>query len=719
MIRNIRKIYLRDIKAIFKHKAALLTLTALCILPSLYTLVNVGAIWNPYSTQETERIPVAVVNQDKGANFNGEQLNFGKQVIKSLKSNKKIGWRFVDSATAERKLKQGKYYAEIVLPKDFSSKLTSIASNNPQKANVTFKTNTKNSPMGVKITETAAQSLVTEIKKKFVFQINETIFSYLNNAGNKLSNKQANILQLKDLIIALNDGMTLATGSLSAINDTANGMTTALSQLKVVNQAAQGNNSLQEIADGNTGTLQNTRQSLNSASKTVKDNLSQINQRQARVDGLVSQLNSALKQRNQSRISSLSQAAKSEVDIIKSQTKILAAFLSAFDSNNSQIKSLTNQLNSATGRLSSESSALRSLQASTNGSAASISSAVDRVISSNQQVRRQLNNSITGSLNSASGAIDSMVANAIDSSQKASSILGSVNRVKQLNDNAIDSAISGNKLIANSTNKLAKQLDAYKGDIATISNKLKLTSNGDIAEILSILQSNPKLLAGDLTTLFNVKSESIYRVATFGEAFAPSYMALSVWVGCTMLIAVLKTTVPKRRRFRQVSRHEEYFGKMLLFWTLSLIQTFIIITSTILVLHVHVANVFVVYLVGMFVSLTFSTMIYTAASLLGNLGTALMVMLVALQLAGSGAMYPVQLNPLIFRIIQPLFPFTYGVGAFREAIGGINIQSLGVDFFFLTFMSAVAILLGSILKIRIKRVSDKLNKAFKETGIGE
>ncbi|WP_283679480.1 YhgE/Pip domain-containing protein [Lentilactobacillus sp. Marseille-Q4993] len=718
MISNIRKIYLRDLRAIFHHKAAFITILALCILPSLYTLVNVGAIWNPYSTKKTEQIPVAVVSEDKGASLDSKQLNFGDQVIKSMKDNKQIGWRFVDRKTADTKLRSGKYYGEIILPADFSKKLTSIASSNPERANVIFKTNTKNSPMGVKITETAAESLTTEIKNKFIYQISETIFSYLNNAGTKLNSKKSEILQLKDMIVALGDGMDLATDSLNTIQDTANGMATALTSLNAVNQAAESNNSLQAIADGGTSSLRNARSSLNSASEVVNDNLKQLNTRQQRVGELVDQISSASTQQGKARLSETARNLKTEVSVLKGQTKALSAFLGAFDSKNQSVNNMKKQLSSLDGKLSSQEANIRSLQNSLNGSNQNLQAAVARLTASNRQISNRISSSLISNNQQAKAAIDQMIASSIDSSNKASAILGSVGRIKQLNSEATNNAISSNKLIADSAGKLSSRLNESRKQIETISNKLKLTDNSDIAEIINVLQSNPTLIAGDLTTLFNVKSESIYRVATFGEAFAPSYMALSIWVGCTMLIAVLRTTVPDRRRFRHVSRHEEYFGKMLIFSTISLVQTAIIITSTILVLHVHIANLFVILMTGLFVSLAFSTLIYTAASVFGNLGTAMMVMLVALQLAGSGAMYPVQLNPLVFRILQPLFPFTYGVGAFREAIGGVNIESIGVDFFILGLMFFIAIFIGVVLKVRIKRVSDKLKRALEDTGIG-
>ncbi len=87
---------------------------------------------------------------------------------------------------------------------------------------------------------------------------------------------------------------------------------------------------------------------------------------------------------------------------------------------------------------------------------------------------------------------------------------------------------------------------------------------------------------------FNVKDENIYPVSTFGSAFSPTYMALSIWVGCAMLVAVLHTSVPKYHKFKNLKPREEYIGKMLLFNTLSMIQTVIIILTTVFILHVHV-----------------------------------------------------------------------------------------------------------------------------------
>ncbi|MSE22527.1 YhgE/Pip domain-containing protein, partial [Lactobacillus parabuchneri] len=121
--------------------------------------------------------------------------------------------------------------------------------------------------------------------------------------------------------------------------------------------------------------------------------------------------------------------------------------------------------------------------------------------------------------------------------------------------------------------------------------------------------------------------------------------ALSIWVGCAMLVAVLHTSVPKYHKFANLKPREEYIGKMLLYNTLSMIQTMVIILSAVFILRIHVESLFLMVMIGVVSSLTFSVIVYTMASVFGNLGKALAIMMVAFQLAGSGAIYPVQLDP--------------------------------------------------------------------------
>lgn len=721
MVKNIKLIYQRDLKSIFKYKAALLTITALCVLPCLYTLVNVKALWNPYNTQEVSRIPVAVVNNDQGAKLQGKQFNFGDKIVANMKQNHQIGWRFVDSKTAKTKLRAGKYYAEVEIPSNFSADLTSITSNNPTKAQINYTANTKSSPMGDKITETAAKTLVSTVKKQFVYQVNATIFSYLNVAGNKASSKQAEILNLKDLIISLGDSMELATGSLGDISDTSNSLAMAFSELKPVIAASQNVNVAGTIGSSNRELINSIDQSVNRSFNNVGTELRGAQANAKRLATLSKQLSAASAAHNRSQVNNLAGKMVTQINLVRGQLTPLISYLKTVNKSHptTSVTNLINSLTSVEQLLNTQHQQVTALKRGLNSGSTVNAGAQQRVVNHAYSTMAKLNGSLQQYNNHVHNDLNAIQRQLNSTTNRTAGILSDVKKVRNLNEKSLDTVIRGNQLIGDSTGKLENQLLQYKDVILNASNQLKLTSDNNIADIISVLQNNPKLMGNALAEPFSVKDENIYPVSTFGSAFSPTYMALSIWVGCAMLVAVLHTSVPKYHKFKNLKPREEYIGKMLLFNTLSMIQMVIIILTTVFILHVHVESLFLMLMVGVVTSLTFSVIVYTMASVFGNLGKALAVMMVAVQLAGSGAMYPVQLNPLIFRIMQPIFPFSYSVSGFREAIGGPNVGTVIVDFSVLICMLIGGLLIGLFLKKSLKRVTDRLLGDFVRSGIGQ
>lgn len=706
---------------IFKYKAALITVAALCILPSLYTLVNVRAIWNPYNINELNNIPVAVVNRDQGTTLRNKDVNLGQQVINSLKKNHQIGWRFVDKKEATEGLKRGRYYSEVEIPQNFSQRLISITTSHPQKAQLVYRTNTKNSPMGIKITETAANTLVNQIREKFVYEVNTTIFSYLNAIGKKASQNQTQILNLKDLIIALGDSMKLATASLGTINDTSNALAVALTEFKPVLSASENLNVFSQLNATNSQSLSKLDSGINQAFTTLNTNLAAANSNAREIKQLATNLDRTARKGSTYQLKVQTEKLRTQLSLLSNQLKSIRVFLAAINQGTSlgQVTNFTQSIANVETALKNENRQLKQLDQSIdsigNAAAGNRQAAVNNIY----QITSQLSRTITRYNQQVKGHLTAINRNLIASAEKSQAVMNSVKQIRQLNLKSLNTAIKGNQLVASTSGDLENKLLSYQSDIIKISNQLKLTSNDNIADIITVLQNNPELMGSVLAQPFNVKNEDIYKVSSFGAAFTPTYLAISIWVGCTMLVAVLHTKAPKLSDFRGITLREEYFGKLLTFATLSLVQTFIAITSTLLVLHVHVESFFLLIFVGILSSITFMAIIYTLASLFGNLGKALVMMLVALQLAGSGAMYPVQLNPLAFRILQPMFPFSYAVSGLREAIGGPNVGTVVIDFFVLFCMAGAAFAIGMRVKKPLRRYTDKLLNDFDKSGIGQ
>lgn len=721
MFKNIKLIYQRDLKSIFKYKAALLTITALCVLPCLYTLVNVKAIWNPYTSQEVSKIPVAVVNNDQGTTFQGKQMNSGNQIIAQLKHNNQIGWRFVDAKTAQRKVRAGKYYAEIRIPKSFSADLGSIISSNPKKAHIDYIADTKASPMSYKITEAASKTLLNTIKKQFVYQVNSTIFSYLNIAGKKAGDNESEILNLKDLIINLGDSMELATNTLGDISETSSGLAMVFSELKPVIATSQDVKINQAIGSSNRNLIQSVNHSVNQSFGNVQTSLSSIQSNAKRLRTQTDQLSKLMAAASRGQANSLGGQIRSQIRLLRGQITPLISYLQTINKNRhlAGVTNLISQLNDVKNILDNQSRQVSQLEQNLSAGQAANAKMVNHIASQSYSTAAMLNQSLSSYNNQVKSELSGIQRNLMSASSKASGILNNANDIQDLNEKSLDTVIAGNKLVSSSTGDLENQLLQYKGVILQASNQLKLTSDNNIADIIGILQNNPELMGNALAQPFNVKNENIYRVSSFGEAFAPTYMALSIWVGCAMLVAVLHTSAPKYHRFKNLQPREEYIGKMLLFNTLSMVQMMVIVLSTVFILRVHVESLFLMVMIGVVSSLTFSVIVYTLASVFGNLGKAFAVMMVAFQLAGSGAIYPIQLNPLFMRIIQPIFPFSYSVSGFREAVGGPNVGTVVLDFFVLICMLIGGLIVGLFMKDFFKRATVRLLRDFTKSGIGQ
>ncbi|AFH60095.2 YhgE/Pip family protein [Paenibacillus caseinilyticus] len=198
---NILNIYARDWRNIAKVPTGIFLMIALVLLPSVYDWVNLVAVWDPYSN--TSGIRIAVTSQDEGASVQGRTINVGAEVIESLKKNTKLGWTFVDEQEAERGVDEGDYYASLLIPRDFSAKLTSILSGDPQKPAIVYTVNEKINAVAPKITGSGASSVAGQIRENFIASVSEAILTQLREAGIRLKEQLPSIRRVEDGVLAL------------------------------------------------------------------------------------------------------------------------------------------------------------------------------------------------------------------------------------------------------------------------------------------------------------------------------------------------------------------------------------------------------------------------------------------------------------------------------------------------------------------------------------
>ncbi|KHD38686.1 phage infection protein [Clostridium acetobutylicum] len=719
-IYNIVSIYKRDIKSIIKNPIALLIIGGLCVIPSLYAWVNIQACWNPY--EHTSSIPVAVVNNDKGGSFRGKYLNMGNQIVDNLKKNHKIGWVFVNTRNANMGIIDGSYTAMIEIPENFTGRFTSILKTPPKKPEIIYKVNTKLNPVAGKITGVAKDTLTNEITTEFIATVNKAIFSSLNKVGGEAEKNKNNILKLKNNIIDVNNNMDLILSLLNSINNNSNNLSMFLTQLKATIPTI--NSSLSMISKNNTDNktmILNTQNTLNNSFNNIALNLNNAEAASYRIKNLTDALNTNFSSSNASIIYSDISKINTELDNLNNSISSIIDFLQNISatSPNESLSNMLVSLKNTQGSIASQKSDINNLQKQLLSTNSLNKALVASITNRSSTMNKDLINTNTSYNGSVKASLNSIAQNLVNVTSDASSILGTAQDLNNGINNLLQTSIDGSNLSSKVSLDLKNRLLQFKDIISALSSKLQETNNNDLIQIISILQSNPDFMGNFISTPFSIKDESIYSIPNYGSGMAPVYTVLAIWVGTLLLVSLLKTRVPDSQGLHILTLREKHFGKMLTFITLSLIQSFIVSLGDILLIKIYTVNPALLIAFALMSGFTFCVIVFTLVSTLGNIGKAISIIFLIIQIAGSGSTYPIQVDPLFFRILQPMLPFTYSVGGFREAIAGPLISSVMLDFTALILISVVFIFFGFFFKVPLHRPISKFEDGFKKSGVGE
>lgn len=719
-MKNALLVFKRDIKSIIRNPVAIIVILGVCIIPSLYAWVNIKACWNTY--ENTSTIPIAIVNNDKGATLNDKEIDVGEDVVNELKSNKEIGWKFVSEKEADLGLVDGTYYAMIEIPEDFSKDLTSIVSGEIVKPEIIYKVQTKSNPVAVKIAGAAKTNLIDEVTSEFIETVNQTIFSTANEIGKKVDENKDKIIKLKDSTILLDENMDLVLSALEGANSTSVNVSDFLTEIKsTIPTLINGLEEAININDETEISAENSKNILNSSIDNIGLTLETIEDANERMQTHLEALQNVSGNKSlieiKSTLSDINKTIKSLDESIISTINFLENINSKVQ--DEKISNLIVSLKNVQSKLENEQDEIKSLQQDMTSAEQDLSvilnTPINNLIDINNNiidVIEEYNSKVKPQLNT---IVDSLITAIDDANYVIKQSEGLVNEI----DNFLDTATDGSTLTAEMSQRLYESLQEFKDPIHVLSEKLKLVENSDLVSIVSILQSNPSFMGDFIAEPFDIKDEPIYEIPNYGSSMAPVYTVLSLWVGGLMLTAILKTEVHDFEGSENITLRQKYFGKMITFVVLALIQGLIVSVGNKVILKVYTVNTPLMILVALASSFTFSIIIYTLVAIFGNVGKALSIIFMIVQVAGSGGTYPIQVDPLIFRILQPFFPFTYSLGGFREAIAGPLASSVIVDFLVLGIIAILFIVFGFYLKEPLHPIVSKFEGKFKESGIAE
>ena len=719
-MKNILKIFKRDVVSTAKNPIALIVILAICIIPSLYAWINIKACWDPYSNTST--IPVAIVNEDKGTKFLGNEMNVGKEVVSNLEENKSIGWDFVSLKKGDMGLVDGTYYAMIVIPGDFSDKITSLTSNSPKKPQIIYKVNSKATPVVGKITEVAQEKIVGEITTNFISTVNKTVFEKVNIVGVDLEAKRNELVELRKGIIYANKHLDEIEDALDNGGLEAETLNTYLVELKTsIPQMTDGIQTLENNATNAANLGETVQQTLNQSFNNIRIVLNDLKAESMESHSLVESINKSSSQAIQSDITTSMIKIEGSLNTAITNIDSIIKYLENLNktANNEEIAKLILSLKNLEETLKEEKDDLSKLEKyllETNKVNGEIVGLLNDLADKSVQESADI---LLSYDNNARPELDNISKNLVNSTKDANEILKTTEGLSVQIDNMLSLGIEGANLAGTITKDLSSKLKEFRRIISTLGSALEKTNEDDLIGIISTLQSNPDIMGNYISSPINLKEEPVYGVPNYGSAMTPVYSVLALWVGALMLISVLKVNpviIPEGDHY---TPRQKYFGKLLYFAALGILQGLIVSLGDILLLHVYTVNSFLLVMMSVIIGLSFSTIVYTLMSVFGNLGKVAAIILMVVQLAGSGGTYPIQVDPLIFRIFQPFFPFTYAIGGYREAIAGPLSSKVALDMVVLLSYVAIFILIGFFLKKPLYSKIKHFEESFEESGVGE
>ena len=666
-MKNILNIARYDLKKITGSVVAIVTIMGLCLVPCSYAWFNILSNWSPYESEATGRISVAVANADEGAQVAGVTINVGEKIVEALKANDDIGWAFVDSdLEAKRGVRSGKYYAALVVPEGFSNDVLSFANGDLTNPTLVYYENEKKNAIAPKITSKAEAAVRKEVNASFV----ETLAAYVSDAASAAKatgTDPAGVLSdLSSRIEALSGDVN----SCIVLADSAAGLTSSAEELLGASDVLL--DSTRDVLSANEKVLAETekelskrqtasRRSIGNARSSVRTTSSSLESLDRAVSALSvltpDEFNRFLQGERDQWIARVN---KMQADAYKQAKAVDAEGFTA-------LASEFTQLGDKLGDISADLSVLNT----------------DMTLAERSEALKKLRTDIAGAIT---------LAKTIE------------NQIKSDIDNDISTAlrntstsIAGFRKTMSTANKdlgkLSKSLSSYQGSLAGLQSSLKNTSNDlrsvqsgadTIAHALSnasgneLLTAIKKLMGGDessvaeyLANPVRMDSEVIWPIENYGSAMPPFYTVLAQWVGALLTAVLIKVRVKRRESLNDLKLHESFFGRYGLYLLIGIAQALIVSFGDLLYVRIQCEHPLLFVLAACVNGMVFMMVNYALVFALDNIGMGAAVIILVLQVAGSGGTYPVEVLPAPFRVLFPFMPFRYAMDAMRECIGGL------------------------------------------------
>ena len=706
-MKNIIEIFKNDIREIFRKTRTWIVIIGLILLPSMYAWPNILSAWDPYG--HTNNIKVAVVTEDNGAEVSGQKVNLGENLVEGLKNNKNLDWQFVkNKQEAEDGVKIGDYYASIVIPENFSDDITSVSRGVPKKATIEYTVNEKINAISPKITNSGASAIANNISKSFVEIANGVIFEKLHEAGIKFEQNLPSIEKMKEEIFKLNDNFSNYENVVSElIGKTEQGqkiLNTVQQTLPDIDRFATNSIMLADKADITINNIQSFNEKL----------LPLISNHLKVVEDVSGEANS-LAQKIQSK--------PDNVEETKEKLKLLNTRLEAGEERLRVVKSIFEYLNELSGEnilqnqlnkintLENDLTKVKEVNNKIYTNIDNYDEIADDIKKDFVDRTKRINEISTNIDNRLNDDIAPLVAKVltkadININEISKLIIGAQNELPEVEAKILSTEVKIQRAHAKLIT-IQKELPEAKEKIKKLTEEIKKAEAGTNTNMLfNLLKVDYKQQAEFFANPVQLSENKLYHIKNYGSAMTPFYTVLSIWVGALLMSSLLTTKVEDEEG--KYKPCEKYFGRWILFLVISLFQTLVITLGDMYILGTQAVSPYRFVFYGLLISALFSSIIYTIVHLLGNVGKAICIILLVLQLGSSGGTFPIQMTSSFFQALYPKVPFTYSIGLLREAVGGVYIPAAQRDMKILLIGIVITLISGTIL-VHLKSRSKKLS----------
>lgn len=737
-----------ELGKIWQNKMLLITVMGIACVPILYAAFFLKGVWDPYGNLGS--IKVAVVNEDKPVQYNGQELNVGQQVVDTLKKEQTFSWQFVNADQADKGMDKNDYYMVVTLPKDFSTKAATVTNANPEQMDIKYETNgSLNFPLET-ISGEGANQIKSQVSAQVTLAYANSIIDTIKQTGNSIQAAADGAGQLANGSKQVNDGAGQLADGTKQVSDGANqlaanapALVNGLDQLNSgsttlasgVSQLSAGSD---QLADGVDQLVGQTKTSATTLQNSLP-NVQQLNTGAHQLADGINQLNSPAVQQKLGYLTNLLNLYGADIDnlsqLVNSDkyNQLMAQFdqmIGAIDpasANSEQLKNFLIQLKTDLNTLHTKLVALEGMPNSSE-----IKNDLDTLTTGVGQLQQGSQQLATGTdtLYNQLSAMSNQL-NSDGTNDKLASLSNGATQLKngldQLNSqvptltSGIAQLSTGSKQLAGGINQLnsgskqlingANQLSSGTKQLANGNNELhnQLQQGADTIKSTPLSDKTAQQIAQPVKTEQSKHSN----VKNYGHGLAPYFMSVALFVGCMMFTLAY----PVRKKADLQGSWLGWYGSKVFIAQVTATAMAVIEASIMLAVGLQVDNVAAFYGTLILYGNAVMALCMFLAMTFDNPGRFVAMLILILSLSASGGTFPVETSSAFYQSVHPFVPITYSLSALRNAIsGGIAAGSISTAYLYFIVMLIVSLALMALSMYILNRwKGDRADRSRQDT----